>query len=201
MKRSTQVLTKLNGHIAVVAVLLVLDLFLTTRMIVAWHESHSDTSAQYQADLATDAQLQGRAARLRALPSELALSQKQAQAFLDARVPEDDSAILAELGALKNATQVQLSQSHYSYRPAIPGLVELQIEAGLSGQYDAIMHFINALERDKDHAYFTIRSITLSGQQSGLVDLRLALVTYMRSNPAETNALRENTRGGAQEAQ
>ena len=173
-------------------------------MIVAWHESHSDTSSQYQADLATYAQLQTKSARLRALSSELAASRKQAQAFIDTRIlffPDNDSAILAELGALKDANHVVLSQSHYSYRPALPGLVELRIEAGLSGQYDPIMHFINGLERDKDHAYFTIRSITLSGQQGGLVNLRIAITTYMRSTPAETNALRQNTRDAGQEAQ
>ena len=201
MTRRTSLLSKLNVHIAIVAVLLILDLFLTTRVIVAWHQSHSDTSSQYQADLATYAQLQTKSARLRALPSELAASRKQAQAFIDARIPDNDSAILAELGALKDANHVVLSQSHYSYRPAIPGLVELRIEAGLSGQYDPIMHFINGLERDKDHAYFTIRSITLSGQQGGLVNLRIAITTYMRSTPAETNALRQNTRNAGQEAQ
>ena len=201
MTRRTNLLSKLNVHIAVVAVLLILDLFLTTRVIVAWHESHSDTSSQYQADLATYAQLQTKSARLRALPSELAVSRKQAQAFIDTRIPDNDSAILAELGALKDANHVVLSQSHYSYRPAIPGLVELQIEAGLSGQYGPIMHFINGLERDRDHAFFTIRSITLSGQQGGLVNLRISITTYMRSTPAETNALRRNTRNAGQEAQ
>jgi type IV pilus assembly protein PilO len=201
MTRRTNLLSKLNVHIAIVAVLLILDLFLTTRVILAWHESHSDTSSQYQADLAAYAQLQKKSARLRALPSELAASRNQARAFIDARIPDNDSAILAELGALKDANHVVLSQSHYSYRPAIPGLVELQIEAGLSGQYAPIMHFINGLERDRDHAYFTIRSITLSGQQGGLVNLRIAITTYMRSTPAETNALRQNTREAGQEAQ
>jgi type IV pilus assembly protein PilO len=201
MTRRTNLLSKLNVHIAIVAVLLILDLFLTTRVILAWHESHSDTSSQYQADLAAYAQLQTKSARLRALPSELAASRNQAGAFIDARIPDNDSAILAELGALKDANHVVLSQSHYSYRPAIPGLVELRIEAGLSGQYAPIMHFINGLERDRDHAYFTIRSITLSGQQGGLVNLRIAITTYMRSTPAETNALRQNTRDAGQEAQ
>jgi type IV pilus assembly protein PilO len=201
MTRRTNLLTKLNAHIAVVSVLLVLVLFLGTRVVIAWHQSHGDTSAAYQADLATFAQLQAKSARLRALPSQLAASRRQAQEFKDARIPENDSAILAELGTLKTATHVQLSQSHYSYRPAIPGLVELRIDAGLSGQYGDIMRFINGVERDKDHAFYTIRSITLSGQQGGLVNLRISITTYMHGDAAEINALRQNTRNAGQEAQ
>ena len=41
------------------------------------------------------------------------------------------------------------------------------------------MHFINDLERDKDHVFFIIDGVTLSGQQGGLVNLRLRLRTYV----------------------
>ncbi len=200
MSRRTNLLTKLNAHIAMVSVLLVLVLFLGTRVVVAWHESHSDTSAEYQAELATYAQLKTKSARLRALPSQLAGSRRQAVEFMDARIPENDSAILAELGTLKSANHVQLSQSHYSYRPAIAGLVELRIDAGLSGQYSDIMHFINGLERDKDHAFYTVRSITLSGEQGGLVNLRISITTYMHGDAAEINALRRNSRNAGQKS-
>jgi type IV pilus assembly protein PilO len=60
------------------------------------------------------------------------------------------------------------------------------------------MHFINGLERDKDHAFYTIRSITLSGQQGGLVNLRISITTYMHGDAAEINALRANTRNAGQ---
>jgi hypothetical protein len=58
----------------------------------------------------------------------------------------------------------------------------VRIDASLSGEYSALMHFINDLERDKNHVFFTIHALTLSGQQGGLVNLRLRMTTYLRSS-------------------
>ena len=44
-----------------------------------------------------------------------------------------------------------------------------------------MMHFINDLERDKDHVFFIIDGVTLTGQQGGLVNLRLKLSTYIQA--------------------
>ena len=58
----------------------------------------------------------------------------------------------------------------------------VRIDASLSGEYSALMHFINDIERDKNHVFFTINALTLSGQQGGLVNLRLRMTTYLRSS-------------------
>ena len=207
----SQALTLLNAHIAVVALLLIFDLVLATRLLVAWHDSRSDHSAQYNADLATYAQLQSQAAHLQALPARLASSRRQADAFVSARVPLTDSEVISELGALSTRDHVRLSRASYTPAPAIPGMVELRIEASVSGEYTPIMHFINDMERDKDHAFFIIRSITLTGEQGGLVSLRLRLTTYMRVDAAnaallepanrESGAAGESTRESTGEVQ
>ena len=44
------------------------------------------------------------------------------------------------------------------------------------------MHFINGLERDK--TFFLISAVTLTGQQGGLVNLRLRLITYLHAEDA-----------------
>lgn len=199
--RAGSLLTRLNVHIAVVVVLLLFDLVLATRLIVYWHESHSDQSAQYNADLAAYAQLRTRSARLRALPAELAASNRQAQGFIDARVPDNDSSILTELGALKDANHVSLSQAHYTLASAIPGLLEFRIEASVTGPYSSVMHFINGIERDKNHAFFIIRSITLTNGQANAVNLRMMLTTYMRSDTAVNQPVPNNTRGPGREVQ
>jgi len=46
------------------------------------------------------------------------------------------------------------------------------------------MQFINGLERSK--TFFLIDALTLTGQQGGMVNLRLRLTTYQRSNSSET---------------
>lgn len=95
--RRASLLTPLNLHIALAALLLVLDLVLTTRLVVAWNDSRSDQSAQYAADLATYAQLQRQAARLQSLPAQLASSRTAADAFVAARIPVSDSEVLTEM--------------------------------------------------------------------------------------------------------
>ncbi len=195
----SQTFTQLNAYIAVVAVLLIFDLVLATRLGVAWHRSHSDQSAQYNQDLLTYAQLQSQAARLQALPAQLSESRQQADAFLNTRIASSDSALLAELGALTSRDHVRLSHASYTPAPAIPGIVEQRVEANVAGEYGPIMHFINDLERDRNQSFFIIRSITLSGQQGGSVNLRVRLVTYMRADAASAAILQQGHNGSAAE--
>ncbi len=194
---AAQAFTLLNAHIVVVAILLIFDLVLATRLAVAWHDSHSDQSAQYNADLATYAQLQAQSKRLESLPARLAESRTHAGEFIQDRMPLSDSAWLAELGALTSRNHVRLSRAVYVPRPAIPGLVEQRIDANVAGEYPAIMHFINDVERDKNHNFFIIRSIVLSGQQGGLVNLRVIMTTFQRVDPAAAVAMSTSGNGGA----
>ena len=65
--------------------------------------------------------------------------------------------------------------------------MEQRIDARLSGDYRPLMQFLNSLERDK--MFFVIDGVTLTGQQSGTVNLRLRLTTYLRGvAPAEPAA-------------
>ena len=60
------------------------------------------------------------------------------------------------------------------------------MDAGISGDYPAIMRFINSLERDQ--IFFIIRAMSLTGQQGGLVNLRLRVSTWLRPADAEPAA-------------
>ena len=175
----SQAITQLNLHLAVAGGLLVLVLVLLARTVVAWHDSRSDQSAQYDADLATDAQLRAQAGRLQGLPTQLRVARSEAASLVASRVPASDSTVLAELGALTARDHVRLSRAAYTYSPAIPGLLELRLEANVTGDYVPVMHFINDVERDKNHYFFIIRSIAMTGQQGGSVNLRVRMTTYM----------------------
>jgi hypothetical protein len=87
-----------------------------------------------------------------------------------------------ELGTLAAKDNVRLTRAQYPSAPAINGLTEIRVDASLSGEYTQLMHFINDLERDKNHVFFVINALTLSGQQGGLVNLRLRMTTYLRSS-------------------
>ncbi len=61
------------------------------------------------------------------------------------------------------------------------------MDAGISGDYPSIMRFINSLERDQ--IFFIIRAMSLTGQQGGLVNLRLRVSTWLRPADAAASGL------------
>lgn len=191
----SQWLTLLNAHLLAVGLLLLFDLVLATKLIVAWHDGRSDETAQYDTDLQTYAQLRAQAGRLQALPALLQRSRTATETFFDARLPASESAVLTELGTLTARDHVRLSRASYPIASAIPGLIELRIDANVAGEYTPVMHFINDLERDRNHSFFIIRSVTLTGQQGGVVNLRLRMTTYLRADAASAAALAAGSHG------
>jgi hypothetical protein len=61
------------------------------------------------------------------------------------------------------------------------------MDAGISGSYPEIMRFVNSLERDQN--FFVIRTMALTGQQGGLVNLRLRVSTWLRPADAAASGL------------
>ncbi|HLH33582.1 MAG TPA: hypothetical protein VKX41_02845 [Alloacidobacterium sp.] len=182
MNNLRRLLTLLNLHIAGVVVLLGLNLFLLTRLFVAWHAASSDQSADYNSEHMTYVQLQSQMSRLEGLPQKVDQARLDADKFYEQRIAANYSTMAGELGSLSAKNNVRLTRAQYTPTPAINGLTEVRIDASLSGEYSALMHFINDIERDKNHVFFTIHALTLSGQQGGLVNLRLRMTTYLRSS-------------------
>ena len=69
------------------------------------------------------------------------------------------------------------------------------MDATLSGDYRPLVLFISSLERDK--MFFLINGVTLTGQQSGTIGLRLRLTTYLRSPVGAEST--EKSAAGAEE--
>ena len=173
----------LNAHIAVVAVLAIVNLVLLVELGLAWHTLRTDRPEQLavkQVELRT-AELQAKP--LRNLPQRVSESTQGAGHFYDGRVPGADSAILAELGTLEQKANVRLSRVQTSFAPALRDVTEVRMDASVSGDYTAVMKFINSVERDK--MFFVIDGLTLTGQQGGLVNLRLKVRTYLRGADAQ----------------
>ena len=198
MNELRKYVSALNLLAAGVVLLLVLDLTLGTKLVLAWHRASSDQSDEYTADMASYARLKGQMQHLQGLPAQISGSRDEAQGFFAARVPANDSTVIAELGELATRSHVRLSRAQYTPVPAVQGLIELRVDASMSGEYDPVMHFINDVERDKSHAFFIIRSVTLTGQQSGTVNLRLRLTTYMRADAASAAVLATAGRAAAE---
>jgi type IV pilus assembly protein PilO len=183
MKRG--LFTKLNLHLFLLAIVVAADAFLGVRFALAWRAIRSDQSSEFVREEARLGQLEAQMRHLNGLPKKVDVADQDAQKFYEERVAPNYSTILAQLGAVATKNSVRLSRAAYAEKPAPSGLTELDIDAGLSGPYSNLMHFINGIERDQDHVFFIINGVTLNGQQGGLVNLRLRMTTYIHAGATD----------------
>lgn len=187
-------LSGLQWHLVVAGLLLLANLFLVVRLALAWSQSGSeqqDRIAEQRTELKA-AELQ--TAPLRGLDVLVGRASNAAGEFYQRRMPATYSAVAGELGKLAGAQNVRLTRVQYTQAPPDQGLVEVRIDANLSGDYAPLMRMISGLERDK--IFFLINGLTLTGQQTGAVNLRMRATTYLRPGatgdipdiPADTSA-------------
>ncbi len=108
--------------------------------------------------------------------------------FYTGRFPDSSAAIFETLGKVASENHVHLNQANYQVNDTLsqpgnaiemPGVRQVAINAGLSGNYVDVMKFINALEREK--TFFVVNSVALGDQQGGNVRLSITIETYMRN--------------------
>ena len=181
--RTRDLLSPLNLHWAGAGLLALVNLYLLLQMGLAWQQvkSHdADALARQQVALKT-AQIAARP--LQGLDVKLASANTHADGFYQERLPGSYSEVLSELGALAKRQSVRLTRVQYAEAPvageAAGQLREVKMDASLSGDYRALVLFLNGLERDK--VFFLISGVTLTGQQTGTVNLRIRLTTYLRA--------------------
>jgi type IV pilus assembly protein PilO len=175
--------TLLNLHIAGVVLLGLVNLYLLVHMAIAWREANSQNAAALADQTVAMKTAEIAKKPLEGLDEKLAQATKDADKFYKQRLPYANSEIAAELGALAKKQGVKLTRVQYGYEPVLEGtageLTEARMDASLSGDYRPLVLFLNGLERDK--VFFMIQALTLTGQQSGTVGLRVRLTTYLRA--------------------
>ncbi len=186
--KARELMTALNLHLAGVAVLALLDLYLVAHLIFVWQGLGSNNAEALDQQRVQLVAAQISAKPLRGLDTKLVTSTHDANVFYQSRLPYADSQVVAEIGGLAKKASVRWTHAQYSYNPVLQGndaLTEVGIDASVSGDYRPIVQFINSVERDK--LFFVINGINLTGQQTGQVNLRIRLTTYLR--PANANEL------------
>lgn len=168
----------LTWHYVGFAVLLVVAIGLAVRVGLDW--AAIDTRAS---DVLAEKQVQLRAldiktAPLRGLDKRVDASRTQKSEFMEKRISPNYSSISDRVLRLGVDSGVRLTRLEYSQGKPGTDLTEIQMDAGITGQYPQIMKFINSLERDQ--IFFLIRTMSLTGQQGGIVSLRLQMSTYLR---------------------
>lgn len=182
-ERTRALLTKLNLYYTAVAVLALVNLYLLVHMAFTWSATHrqDETALAQQRVAMKTAEIAKKP--LEGLDGKLTKATEQADGFYQKRLPYAYSHVASELGALAKKQGVKLTRVQYAEAPVLAGgagaLTEVRMDASLSGDYRPLVLFVNGLERDK--MFFLITGVTLTGQQSGTVGLRLGLTTYLRT--------------------
>jgi type IV pilus assembly protein PilO len=177
----------LSWHYGGLAVLIALVIGLSVRLGYDWStltSSSAEALASKQAQLkALDLQT----APVRGIDQRVAQSREQMQEFYAKRIPADYSLIASRIGELEVKSGVRLSRLQYAQGVPTGDLTEISMDAGVTGTYPQIMKFVNGLERDQ--TFFVVRAMALTGQQGGLVNLRLRLSTWLRTADAVNGGL------------
>ena len=171
--------TYLNLHLLIAGILVLANIVLLTRLVLAWNTLRNDRPEQIAALQSNLKVLQLQNQPLRGLPTKVDASREQAKKFYNTRMPANYSSISAELDQLAQKNNVHEGGVAYTPVPIFPDLKEVGLDVRLAGDYEPIMRYINGLERDK--TFFIIRGLTFTGQQGGAVGLRLRLTTYIHA--------------------
>ena len=193
-------LNALNAHWAGLGLLALVNLYLLVMMVVLWQQAKSaspDALAQQRFELKT---AQAAAKPLLGLDDKLLSAYQEANVFYEERLPVSYSQLATQEGLLKDRNHVRLAGVNYAQKP-IPNLAgtndpemqltEVTMDARLSGEYRGLVEFLNGLERDK--VFFLVNGVTLTGQETGRVNLRVKLTTYLRGLSSDEEATRYST--------
>jgi hypothetical protein len=165
----------------------VLVIGLSIRFALDWaatNGSHADALITRQVELKA---LDLETAPLRGLDKRVEEARTKLAQFYSKRIPASYSRIATRVGDLQVQSGVRLTRVQYSQGPPGSELTEIQMDAGISGDYRQIMRFVNGLERDQ--TFFVIRAMSLTGQQGGLVNLRIKISTWLRPADAAASGL------------
>ncbi len=187
VERARELLSQLNLHYAGVGALALLNLYLLIHIGLSWREASSQDADALAVQTVSLKTAEIAAKPLQGLDAKLASAKGDADKFYQRRLPVSYSQVAAELGVLSKKSVVKLTRVQYAQAPVLGdedgALTEVLMDASLSGDYRELVEFINSLERDRQ--LFLINGVTLTGAQSGTVNLRLRLTTYLRAPASE----------------
>jgi len=177
----------LTWHVVGFSVLLVTLIVLATRFALDWaaiRSSSSDAFAGKQVELKA---MEIQTAPLRGLDQRVAETRDQIKTFYTDSIPANYSSFASRISELQIKSGVRMTRINYAQGKPGPDLTEIFADASITGDYAQIMHFVNSLERDK--IFFVVKQMALTGQQGGLVNLRLQVSTWMRNAAAAASGL------------
>jgi Tfp pilus assembly protein PilO len=185
----------LTWHYAAFVVLLAAIIVLSIRFGLDWSATSGSSTGALASRQVQLRALEKGIAPLRGLEKRVEDSRAQMRAFYSKRIPPNYSSIAARIGELALKGPVRLTRVQYTQGAAGIDLTEISLDATITGEYQQIMRFINSMERDQ--TFFVIRGMQLTGQQGGLVSLRLKVSTWLRPGDVPSDLAPTPTAGEA----
>lgn len=185
----------LISHGAGLAALSLLLLGMFVWLCIDWSSLDRTASAALNAKEIELKVLNLETAPLRGIEKRIGSTKEQIDSFYAERIPANYSSIAIRIGELEVQSGVSLSHVQYTQGPPGTNLTEISMDAGITGAYPQIMRFVNELERDRN--FFVIRAMVLTGQEGGLVSLRLRVSTWLRTADATASGLPATPKPGA----
>jgi Tfp pilus assembly protein PilO len=182
-----RLVSPLTWHIIAFVVLLVAVIGLSIRFGLDWAATSGRSADAQQAKQVQLKALELETIPLRGLGQRVEDARSQMLGFYLKRIPPSYSSIDRRIGELALKGPVKLTRVQFTQNPPGADLTEISMDAGITGNYPEIMRFVNSLERDQ--TFFVIRAMSLTGQQGGLVNLRLRVSTWLRPADAAASGL------------
>jgi Tfp pilus assembly protein PilO len=165
------------------AVLLILDVVL---IILGWRVAQSGSQAQKDEArrLAQQAQLLEKdVARAETIQRHMPEVRHNCDHFYEEQfLPASSGYSSVEMDLGQIAAHSGLKTTGLSFKQSAlekRGVVEVQINAAVEGDYPSLIHFINGLERSEN--FYLLNNLTLASVSTGSIKLNLELRTYFRS--------------------
>lgn len=169
-----------SRFISAIVVLLLLDIAVFAFLLSPWGRSPAQRADEYNRARAEWHQKVRESQPLTGMSEKLTRAQRDADALLQSRLPDQSSQISNEIGKLASANHVKLEQATYETKDAeLPGVERLLVKASLSADYLNLVRFINALEREK--MLTVIDSLKLNEQQGGGVKVDMVVEAFKKS--------------------
>lgn len=184
---SERLRSPLTGHSIVFGLLLALAAGLCVRLGMDWVATDTHAADALLGKQVQLAQMKLQMAPLSGLDQSVAKTRKELKKFFDERIPANYSAIESSMTNLEVKSGVRLSRVQYTQGKPGQDLTQITMDAQISGDYPSIMHFVNGVERAK--TFYVIDEMALTGEQSGLVNLRIRVSTWLRPTAAAASGL------------
>lgn len=121
-------------------------------------------------------------APLRGIDLKLLQTRTDIASLYRERIPSHSSQISQEVEKLVRDTGVSSQAIRYateqSQKGELPDVQRIGVETSITGEYEKVARFINALEQDK--LFFVINQITLNSQEGGQVTLQIKFETFLK---------------------